>query len=98
MQMIDLTTMLDNMVLMEAPAELVEAFSGIDLNQYGPIFDPPQEVLDRWTKLREMRNPFTCRVERKIGDTCYVIDTECNGTERLANKVKRLIFSDKEAV
>ena len=50
MQMIDLTTMLDNMVLMEAPAELVEAFSGIDLNQYGPIFDPPQEVLDRWAK------------------------------------------------
>ena len=92
MQMIDFATMLDNMVLEEAPAELVEAFSGIDLSQYGPVFEPPQEVLDRWTRLREKRNPFTCRVERKIGDTCYVIDTECDGTELLTNKVKRLIF------
>ena len=34
-------------------------------------------------------------IERKIGNTWYIVETECDGNEPLADKVKRLIFSDK---
>ena len=34
----------------------------------------------------------------KIGNTWYVIETECDGNEPLADKVKRLIFSDKGVI
>ena len=46
----------------------------------------------------EKPDPFTGTVERKIGNTLYVIETECEGTERLSDKIKRLIFSHKEAI
>ncbi len=47
--------------------------------------------------MREKENTFHGCVKRKIGNTWYVIETECVGNEPLAGKVRRLIFSDKEA-
>lgn len=35
-------------------------------------------------------------VERKIGNTWYTVETVCDGNEPLTQKVKRLIFSDRE--
>lgn len=43
----------------------------------------------------EPSNPFCDIVERRIGNTWYIIKTECDGKEALADKVKRLIFSEK---
>ena len=43
-------------------------------------------------------NPFTGTVERKIGNTWYLLETVCDGNEPLTHKVKRLIVSDKEAL
>lgn len=65
---------------------------------FDPVFDPPIYLLEEWRKMREKENPFHGCVERKIGNTWYVIETECVGNEPLAGKVRRLIFSDKEAV
>ena len=59
---------------------------------YEPMFFPPDGFWD------EPQNPFRDVVERKIGNTWYIIKTECGGNEALANKVKRLIFSEKEEV
>ena len=41
---------------------------------------------------------FRKTIERKIGNTWYVIETECDGNEPLTDKVKRLIFSDKGVI
>lgn len=43
-------------------------------------------------------NPVTGTVERKIGNTWYLLETVCDGNEPLTHKVKRLIFSDKEVL
>ena len=44
------------------------------------------------------QNPFSCTMTRKIGNTWYVIETECGGNEPLPSMVRRLIFSEKGAV
>ena len=49
-------------------------------------------------KILTRPNPFTGTVERKIGNTWYLLETVCDGNEPLTHKVKRLIFSDKEAL
>ena len=59
---------------------------------YDPIFEPPAGMWD------EPQNPFHDMIERKIGNTWYIIETECDGNEALADKVKRLIFSEKGAI
>ena len=59
---------------------------------YEPMVFPPAGLWD------EPQNPFCDIVERKIGNTWYIVKTECDGNETLANKVKRLIFSEKEEV
>lgn len=58
---------------------------------FDPIFDPPAEE-------HEPHNPFSCKAMRKIGNTWYIIETECDGDEPLSNLMRRMIFSDKEAV
>lgn len=63
---------------------------------YEPMEEPPADLVEQWAREREKRNPFTCSVERKIGGTWYSVETVCDGTEYLADKVKRLMFSDKE--
>ena len=61
------------------------------------IFEPPIDFLEECRKRWENRmNPFTGTVERKIGNTWYLLETVCDGNEPLTHKVKRLIFSDKE--
>ena len=66
---------------------------------FDPIFEPPIDFLEECRKRWENRmNPFTGTVERKIGNTWYLLETVCDGNEPLTHKVKRLIFSDKEAL
>ena len=59
---------------------------------YEPMIFPPDGFWD------EPYNPFSCTVTRKIGNTWYVIETECGGNEPLPGMVRRLIFSEKGAV
>ncbi len=40
-------------------------------------------------------NPFHGQIEAKYGNTNFIINTMCEGTESLSHKVQRLIFSDK---
>ena len=59
---------------------------------YEPMVFPPDDFWD------EPQNPFSDVVERKIGNTWYIIKTECGGTEPLPSIVRRLIFSAKGAI
>ena len=59
---------------------------------YEPMIFPPAGLWDGPS------NPFCDVVERKIGNTRYIIKTECGGSEPLANKIKRLIFSEKGTI
>ena len=58
---------------------------------YEPMVFPPDGFYD------EPQNPFCDVIEREIGNTWYIIKTECDGNEALTDKVKRLIFSEKGA-
>ena len=80
--------------------ELIEACSYIDLCAcYEPFFYPPKEQAEEWERLWAARNnPFRNTVERKIGNTWYLIETVCDGDEALAEKARRLIFSGSEAI
>ena len=70
-------------------------YEPIDLcSWYEPVFEPPISFLEECRKRMERMNPFHGCFERKIGNTWYVIETECDGTESLAHKVRRLILSD----
>ena len=59
---------------------------------YEPMIFPPADFGC------EHQNPFCDIVERKIGNTCYIVKTECDGSEPLASKIKRLIFSEKGTI
>ena len=65
---------------------------------FDPIFEPPADFVEEWYREHGLRNPFSCKVTRKIGNTRYVIETECAGDEPLPSMMRRLIFSDKGAV
>lgn len=65
---------------------------------YFPNVEPPLDFLEECHRFHERLNPFSCTVEKKIGNTWYLVETVCDGYELLTNKVKRLIFSDKEAI
>jgi len=67
---------------------------------YEPFFEPSTEQAVEWRRLREAepQNPFSCTVTHKIGNTWYIIETECEGNEPLPNMVRRLIFSEQEAI
>lgn len=64
-----------------------------------PILEPPLDFINeckrRW---REKQSILYKNVERKISNTWYLIETKCAGKEYLADKAKRLIFSDKGTV
>ncbi len=78
---------------------ICEPYEPIDLRAcYEPFFYPLQEQLEEWAWLRAKADLFRCTVVRQIGNTIYLVKTECDGTERLADKVKRLLFSDTEEV
>ena len=66
---------------------------------YEPLFYPPEEQILEWECLRAARNnPFRATVKRKIGNTWYLIETVCDGDETLAEKARRIIFSNQEAI
>ena len=65
---------------------------------YEPMFEPPADFIQERHREHEPHNPFSCTVTRKIGNTWYVVETECGGNEPLPSIVKRLIFSEKGAV
>lgn len=65
---------------------------------FDPIFEPPDDFAEEWYREHELGNPFSCKVTRKIGNTWYIIETECDGDEPLPHMMRRLIFSDKEAI
>lgn len=54
--------------------------------------NPPPGMFD--SEEEKIGNPFCETILRKIGGTWYSIRTECDGTETLVEKVKRLIFND----
>ena len=62
---------------------------------YEPMVEPPAGFVEDWNQEHEPQNPFSCTVTHKIGNTCYIVETECAGNEPLPNIVKRLIFSEK---
>ena len=66
---------------------------------YEPIFFPSVDQVKEWERLRmERNNPFRGTVERRIGNTWYLIETVCDGNETLADLARRLIFSKEEAL
>ena len=66
---------------------------------YEPIFFPSDAQVKEWERLRtERNNPFRGTVERRIGNTWYLIETVCDGNEVLADLARRLIFSKEEAL
>ena len=89
-----------NRAVMEAKDDLVfELCKVFDYEScFDPVFEPPESFLQECEAYWNKRSPFCKTVERKIGNTWYVIETECDGNEPLDNKVKRLIFSDKGAI
>ena len=47
---------------------------------FDPIFEPPIDFLEECRKRWENRmNPVTGTVERKIGNTWYLLETVCDG-------------------
>ena len=66
---------------------------------YEPIFFPSVEQVKEWERLRMTKNnPFRGTVERKIGNTRYLIETVCDGNETLSDLARRLFFSGSEAL
>ena len=66
---------------------------------FDPVFLPPLDFLEECRKWQDAKlHPSACIVERRIGGTVYQVETLCNGNELLSDKVKRLVFSEKEAV
>lgn len=66
---------------------------------FEPIFFPPETQVKEWERLRVAGYyPFHSTVERRIGNTWYLIETVCDGNEKLLDKARRLIFSNQEAL
>ena len=71
-------------------------YESIDLCAcYEPIVEPPSDFIN---DSQEPEDPFSCTVTQKIGNTWYIVQTECDGNEPLPNIVRRLIFSEKGAL
>ena len=89
---------INKMIMEDAPMEEInDAIGYINIcSCFDPIFEPPIDFLEECRKRWEAAHSSFCKtIECKIGNTWYVIETECDGNEPLTDKVKRLIFSDK---
>ncbi len=68
----------------------------IDLTE--PLYsfeDPPESFLKECEEYwADTMKPFHKTIERKIGNTTYVIETEFAGRESLADKLRRMIMGD----
>ena len=93
--MTNMVTEINNMMFEGAPLwNVIDACSVIDIEScFDPIFETPPDFLEEYYK--PAQSPFRTAIERKIGNTWYIVETECAGSENLTDKVKRLIFSDK---
>ena len=93
------TEQLNSMMHDNTPLDkMIEACAWINIEScFDPIFEPPIDFIEECRKRWE-QSPFRTTIEKKIGNTWYLIETECAGEERLSDKVKRLIFSDKGVV
>ena len=88
--MTNLTTKLNKLVLDDSPSEkLINACAEIDIEScFDLIFEPPIDFLEECRKRWEnLMNPFTGTVERKIGNTWYLLETVWN----TADTSKRLV-------
>lgn len=69
----------------------------VDLEScFDPLFYPPEDFEKTSDNQRRETTPFTCMVKHKIGNTLYLVETECGGTEPLPSKIRRLIFSNSD--
>lgn len=65
----------------------------VDLEScFDPLFYPPEDFKETMDNQRRENNPFTYMEEYKIGNTLYLVETECGGMEPLPYKLRRLIF------
>ena len=70
-------------------------YEPIDLTAiYFPTIVPPPELTEAWERYRSAYASIRGITERKIGNTRYRILTDCDGSEKLLDKIRRLIFSD----
>ena len=73
--------------------------SGYEPFDWAAVYDcppdsPQPELVEAWEKIWSAYNTFHGIIERKIGNTWYTILTDCDGNEKLIDKIKRLIFSE----
>ena len=62
---------------------------------FDPTSDPPGPCREP-ESLPGPDYPFEDTVEREIGGTRFIVRTECGGSERLSEKIARLISSERE--
>ena len=66
---------------------------------YEPIFEPPESFIEECREyLLNKLKIYRRTDEHKIGNTTYIVSCECDGKEKLENKVKRIIFDDREEI
>ena len=65
---------------------------------YDPIFDPPEDFLEECRQFWANRSPFNGIIEKRIGNTTYVVETSCEGAEPLDGKLHRMIFAEKGGI
>lgn len=84
-------------VMTGTPEEVIELCRFIHIEScFDYACEPPADFLEQCEKYWSGRSSFCGTVERKIGNTWYTVETLCDGNEPLTQKVKRLIFSDRE--
>ena len=66
---------------------------------YEPIFEPPESFIEEceiyWSNISKIMRRVS---QYKIGHTTYIVTTKFSGTEKILDKVKRMIFDDNEEV
>ena len=66
---------------------------------YEPIFEPPESFIEEceiyWSNISKIMRRVS---QHKIGHTIYIVTTKFSGTEKILDKVKRMIFDDNEEV
>lgn len=71
----------------------------VDLEScFDPLFYPPDDFEKAYNNQRRKENPFTCTKKYGLGNTVYIVETTCDGTEPLPFKLRRLIFSDRNTL
>ena len=88
---------INHAVMTGTPEEVIELCRFIHIEScFDYVCDPPADFLEQCEKYWSGRHSFCGTVERKIGNTWYTVETVCDGNKPLTQKVKRLIFSDRE--